>query len=214
MEAGKIDVKTLCAAIGAVIVVELLIGAAISRDLFHPFLILGIARIIETALIITIVVRIGNGISSIGLNPSEMTVGFKRGLIWSVGFGIVAGIAFVIVSLFGFNPLDMIQVQLPAGIDVVVMYVLISVVIGPIAEEVFFRGIIYGFFRRWGIIAALVASSLLFILAHSALRGVPITQVVGGIVFAIAYEIEGSLVVPITIHILGNMAMLIVSLIF
>jgi membrane protease YdiL (CAAX protease family) len=214
MEAGKIDVKTLCAAVAAIIVVELLMGVVIFRDLSHPFLILGIARIVETAVIIAIVVRIGKGVSSIGLNLSEMTVGFKRGLIWSVGFGIIAGISFVILSLFGLNPLDMIQVQLPAGIVVVMMYVIISVFIGPVAEEVFFRGIIYGFFRRWGIIAALVASSLLFILAHAAIRGVPIPQVVGGIVFALAYEIEGSLVVPITIHILGNMAMLIVSLIF
>jgi membrane protease YdiL (CAAX protease family) len=214
MEAGKIDVKTLCAAVAAIIVVELLMGEAISRDLSHPFLILGITRIVETALIIAIVVRIGKGVASIGLNPSEMTVGFKRGLFWSVGFGVIAGISFVILSLFGFNPLDMIQVQLPAGIGVVMIYVIISVFIGPVAEEVFFRGIIYGFFRRWGIIAALLASTLLFILAHSVIRGVPIPQVVGGIVFALAYEIEGSLVVPITIHILGNMAMLIVSLIF
>jgi len=214
MEAGKIDVKTLCAAVAAIIVTELLVVTAVSRDLFHPFLILGIARIVETALIMAIVVKIGNGVSSIGLNPSELTVGFKRGLIWSVGFGVIAGISFVILSLFGFNPLDMIQVQLPAGIGVVMMYIIISVFIGPVAEEVFFRGIIYGFFRRWGIIAALIASSLLFILAHSVIRGVPIPQVVGGIVFALAYEIEGSLVVPITIHILGNIAMLIVSLIF
>jgi len=214
MEAGKIDVKTLCAAAAAIIVVELLMGAAISRDLSHPFIILGIARIVETALIIAIVVGIGKGVSSIGLNPSEMIVGFKKGLIWSVGFGVIAGISFVILSLFGFNPLDMIQVQLPAGIGVVMMYVIISVFIGPVAEEVFFRGIIYGFFRRWGIIAALIASSLLFIITHSAIRGVPIPQVVGGIVFALAYEIEGSLMVPITIHILGNMAILIVSLIF
>lgn len=214
MEAGKIDIKTFCAAVAAIIVVELLVGAAVSRDLLHPFLILGIARIIETILIIAIAMRIGKGVTSIGLNPSEMTEGFKRGLIWSVGFGIIAGISFVVLSLFGFNPLDMIQVQLPAGIGVVMMYVIISVFIGPVAEEVFFRGIIYGFFRRWGIIAALIASSLLFILAHSVIRGVPIPQVVGGIVFALAYEIEGSLMVPITIHILGNMAMLIVSLIF
>jgi membrane protease YdiL (CAAX protease family) len=214
MEAGKIDIKALCAAVVAIIVVELLMGAAISRDLSHPFIILGIARIIETALIIAIVVRIGKGASSIGLNPSEMTVGFKKGLIWSVGFGVVAGISFVILSLFGFNPLAMVQVQLPAGIGVVMMYIIISVFIGPIAEEVFFRGIIYGFFRRWGIIVALVASSLLFILAHFAIRRVPVPQVVGGIVFALAYEIEGSLMVPITIHILGNMAILVVSLIF
>ncbi|MBW2341949.1 MAG: CPBP family intramembrane metalloprotease [Deltaproteobacteria bacterium] len=36
--------------------------------------------------------------------------------------------------------------------------------------------------------------------------GIPLPQVVGGIVFAVAYEIEGSLMVPITIHVLGNLA--------
>jgi membrane protease YdiL (CAAX protease family) len=35
---------------------------------------------------------------------------------------------------------------------------------------------------------------------------------VGGIVFAVAYEVEGSLMVPITIHVLGNMAIFALSL--
>jgi hypothetical protein len=36
---------------------------------------------------------------------------------------------------------------------------------------------------------------------------------VGGIIFAVAYEMEASLMVPITIHILGNMAIFTLSLI-
>lgn len=214
MESGKIDVKTFCAAIAAIVVVELFMGVVLSGSIAHPFIILGSARIVETVLIIAIVMKIGKGVASIGLNPSEVTAGFRKGVIWSVGFGIVAGISFVIASFFGFDPLNMIQVQVPANVGVMIMYIIISMFIGPVAEEVFFRGIIYGFFRRWGIIVALIASSLLFILAHSAIRGVPIPQLVGGIVFALAYEIEGSLVVPITIHVLGNTAMFIVSLIF
>jgi len=42
--------------------------------------------------------------------------------------------------------------------------------------------------------------------------GIPLPQVVGGIVFAVAYEIEGSLMVPITIHVLGNLAIFTLSL--
>jgi hypothetical protein len=42
--------------------------------------------------------------------------------------------------------------------------------------------------------------------------GIPLAQVVGGIVFAVAYEIEGSLMVPITIHVLGNLAIFTLSL--
>jgi len=35
--------------------------------------------------------------------------------------------------------------------------------------------------------------------------------VVGGIVFAIAYETEGSLMAPLTIHVLGNTAIFALS---
>jgi len=41
-----------------------------------------------------------------------------------------------------------------------------------------------------------------------------VPQIVGGIIFAIAYEKEGSLIVPITIHVLGNMAIFTLSLIY
>ena len=49
---------------------------------------------------------------------------------------------------------------------------------------------------------------LVFVLAHPIFPGIPLAQVVGGIVFAVGYEIEGSLMVPITIHVLGNLAIL------
>jgi len=51
------------------------------------------------------------------------------------------------------------------------------------------------------------------VLAHPIFPGIPLPQVVVGIVFAVAYEIEGSLMVPITIHILGNLAIFTLSLI-
>jgi len=52
-----------------------------------------------------------------------------------------------------------------------------------------------------------------FVLAHPIFPGIPLAQVVGGIVFAVAYEMEGSLMIPITIHILGNLAIFTLSLI-
>jgi hypothetical protein len=39
------------------------------------------------------------------------------------------------------------------------------------------------------------------------------TQIVGGVLFAIAYEIEGNLMTPITIHSLGNLAIFTISLV-
>ena len=76
-----------------------------------------------------------------------------------------------------------------------------------------FRGLLYGFFRRWGVFSALVLSTLMFVSVHFAGGGAGIPQVVGGIVFAIAYEVEGYLMTPITIHVLGNAAIFTLSLI-
>jgi membrane protease YdiL (CAAX protease family) len=85
-------------------------------------------------------------------------------------------------------------------------------IVAPIAEEVFFRGILYGFFRRWGVVVALVFSTLLFVFPHLGTHGLPTTQIIGGILFALAYEVEDSLLAPITIHALGNMAIFTLSL--
>jgi len=88
----------------------------------------------------------------------------------------------------------------------VLIYLVIGGVIGPVAEEIFFRGILYGFFRRWGVYAAVALSTSLFVLPHLTGDSLPFTQIVGGIVFAAAYERENNLMVPITIHCLGNLA--------
>jgi membrane protease YdiL (CAAX protease family) len=74
-----------------------------------------------------------------------------------------------------------------------------------VTEELFFRGILYGYFRRWGIFPALFLSTLFFVLLHP-VKALAVTQTVGGVLFAAAYEIEGNLLVPITIHVLGNLA--------
>jgi membrane protease YdiL (CAAX protease family) len=67
--------------------------------------------------------------------------------------------------------------------------------------------LIYGYLRRWGIWTALALSTIVFTLLHPGAAGAPIPQIVGGLVFAAAYEIEKKLLVPITIHILGNLAL-------
>jgi len=98
------------------------------------------------------------------------------------------------------------RVNLSGGMPEIMLFFIVGTLIGPVAEEIFFRGILYGFFRRWGVIAALVITTLLFIFCHPARTGLPITQAAGGMVFALTYEIEDSLVVPIVIHCLGNLA--------
>ena len=78
--------------------------------------------------------------------------------------------------------------------------------VAPAAEELYFRGLLFGYLRRWGFWTALLVSTLVFTLLHGGTPGAPIPQLVGGLVFATAYEVEKRLLVPILIHILGNTA--------
>ena len=214
MEAKEIQIKTLFLCLAAVLAVELGTRVVTSTPIYHPMLILGEARLLQILLIILIVSTGGKGLSSIGLARSEMVSGLKKGLILSAGFVVVTFLASVGLLAAGINPLTLIRTNLPTNPREITIFFVIGGLVGPIAEEVFFRGVLYGFLRRWGVTVALVLSTLIFVLSHAIVHGVPITQAVGGILFALAYEVEGCLIVPITIHCLGNLAIFTLSLIY
>jgi membrane protease YdiL (CAAX protease family) len=52
-----------------------------------------------------------------------------------------------------------------------------------------------------------LGSSIIFLLAHFSNGGIAVTQAVGGLVFAFAYEMEKNIIVPVVIHVLGNLAL-------
>jgi membrane protease YdiL (CAAX protease family) len=212
MEAKKIKIKTLLICLAAIFCIEGTRWFVVSRHLWDPMHALGVARLLEIILILLIVLIRGKGLPSIGLALSKVFPGFKKGLIWSVGFGVLALCGFIVLYIAGVKVLPLIKTPLPPKQNDILLFFLIGGIVGPVAEEVFFRGVLYGFFRRWGAVVALVLSTLFFVLAHPTSHGLPITQAVGGILFAIAYEVEGSLMTPITIHALGNMAIFTLSM--
>jgi membrane protease YdiL (CAAX protease family) len=213
MEAEHIEIKTLVISLATMLCIEVATRAVISRDLSNQMIILGVTRLLEIVLLMLIVLKWGAGLSSIGLAPFKVVSGLKKGLIWSAGFGMVAFFAFLVLFAVGINGVTLIQAQLPGKPSEIILFFVIGGVVGPIAEEIFFRGILYGFFRRWGMVVALVLSTVVFVLAHPSNQGVPVTQAVGGVVFAVAYEVEGNLMAPITIHVLGNVAIFTLPLI-
>jgi len=214
MEAKRIEIRILFLCFAAVLAIEVGTWVVTSKSPFHPMLILAGARLLQMLLIILIVVTLGKGLSSIGLARSEMVSGVKKGLLWSAGFGAVTSIGSVGLFIAGINPLTLLKAPLPKQPVDLVLFFIVGGIVGPTAEELFFRGILYGFLRRWGVIVAVILSTLLFVLPHAIHQRIPITQVVGGIVFAVAYEVEGSLMVPIIIHLLGNLAIFSISLLF
>lgn len=214
MEAGKIEIKTVGICLLAVLAAEAGIHTVVSTHLFRPMIVLGIARMIEIMLCIIIVRHSNAGLSGVGLGKSSIPYGIKRGMIWSAGFGMIAGLIFIIVLFTGNNLLTRISAPMPLGFTDIALLFCVGGIVSPIAEEVLFRGLLYGYFRRWGIPIAVILSSVLFVLVHSNTAQIPLPQIVGGVVFAIAYELESNLVVPIAIHILGNMAIYALSLMF
>ena len=77
-----------------IVLVEAAAYLVITACSCNPLLIVGSARILEMALIILAVIKWGKGLSSIGLIPSTMGRGLKKGLIWSACFGIATAFTF------------------------------------------------------------------------------------------------------------------------
>jgi hypothetical protein len=171
VETKQIQVKTLALSIAAVAFVEA--GLAFSKAAFNPLLTLGLARLLELGLIVRIVRCDEGSVTSIGLDRARWLPGLRRGLLWSAGFGALSGIVFAVLFMAGINPLSMIRTSLPKNSANLLLFFLVGGIVAPVAEEVFFRGIL----------------------------------------FAAAYEIEKNLIVPITIHCLGNLAIFSLSLI-
>lgn len=214
MEAGSINLKTLVRTAATVAAVEVGVSLLIAGGRFHPMMLLGAARLLEILLIILMVRLWAGDLESLGLSALGVPYALERGLLWSAGLGLIAACSWVILLLLspGLQPLKLIRAQLPPGGNDLLLLFAVGGLLGPVAEELFFRGVLYGFFRRWGAPAAVLLSSLIFVLSHPTSHGLRLTQAVGGILFAVAYEVERSLLVPITIHVLGNLAIFSLSL--
>jgi len=97
---------------------------------------------------------------------------------------------------------------------VLIITVVLACLIGPLAEELFFRGVVYGAIRqRTSRIIAMLVSGAVFSLIHTNVMGfVPI--MVLGWLLAYLYERTGSLLVPLAVHILHNTFLMSLALTF
>ena len=205
--------KTLVLSVVAVLVLEAVFRNMPAMAPGNRLLLLGLIRLLQAGALIGVVAMREGGLAAIGLQQQGLYPGVQRGLLWAAGFGIAALAALGVLMLAGIEVRPFLQTRLPAGLKDLMLFFMVGGIAAPVAEELFFRGILYGYFRRWGFTPALVLSTGLFLMAH-ALRGAfPVTQLAGGILFAVAYEVEGRLVVPIVIHIIGNIGIFSVSLV-
>ena len=195
-----------------VLIIETL-AALLNSQRTAPIIIIGGARSLEiTFLLVICCLTEPNRVSALGILPKHIRSGLFRGFLWSTGFGVVVGLVAVILIAAGLRPTDLIAVNLPSTQTSLFFFLVVGGIISPVAEEIFFRGVLYGYFRRWGMWTALLLSTLLFVMAHAIFHRIPLPQIVGGILFAVAYEKEKNLMVPIIIHVLGNLAIFAIAL--
>ncbi|MFW5989727.1 MAG: CPBP family intramembrane glutamic endopeptidase [Desulfosudaceae bacterium] len=212
MAAGKIRLITLGGALAAVMVVESLARSMAAADIFEPITITLLARLAQIGLILALIELFQNSPAEVGLGRGRLRPGIKAGLHWSLVFGGVVALAFTAMLAADFHPLTLFRLSIYGGSGTLLLYLITGVVVAPLAEELFFRGMLYGFFRRWGIPAGVILTTTVFSLLHLVELVIPVTQIVGGVVFCLAYEKEKNLWASYTIHALGNAAIFMIGL--
>ncbi len=150
-----------------------------------------------------------------GLNPVRMFGLWPKNWRWCLGVGL-AGIAAVLPVILliekvlagwfpeaeGDRTVEFLRERATASdwATVIVM----AVVVAPLVEEVIFRGYLYGVARKFaGRWAAVGVTAALFAAIHiNALGLLPLALL--GVVFALAYELTGSLWTNILMHVCFN----------
>lgn len=211
MDTKKIKGLTLFVCTGIVIVSDYLLQMAVNQLPLPGYAGLCLTRLIQISAVLFLVIRFEGDLQGMGLSGPDARKGVQRGLIWSMAFAGVAALGFVVLELSGIHALPLIRTRLPGQPVDRILFFIAGGLIAPLAEEVFFRGLLFGYLRRWGFIFALLMSTGIFVLIHS-FSGIPVPQIVGGLVFATCYEKEKTLWAPIVIHATGNIALFTLSL--
>jgi len=191
--------------------IELIASYLYSKINISPIVLTGIVRLIESICLLSYIIM-QKKCGAIGCRKNQILPGLYYGCLWSLCFGaIVLTIFFLYGYCFRINLFRMVQMPIKGTVFDQSMYFVVGCVIGPFAEELVFRGIFYSFFRQWGILVACCCSTMIFVLLHNHAPVIPITQIIGGLVFAFSYEHAKMLATPLTIHILGNSCMALLS---
>lgn len=136
----------------------------------------------------------------------------------AVGFGVYRVSSIVIGLLITLLFPDFANLNDGAVIDILGQYPLLmfvcTVVLAPVAEELLFRGLIFGWLQEKNVLLGYILSTLLFAAIH-------VVQYIGlysvehifvalvmylpaGLCFAWAYQRSGSIISPILIHAINN----------
>ncbi|BBO80512.1 hypothetical protein DSCO28_10780 [Desulfosarcina ovata subsp. sediminis] len=213
MGSAPLPAAFLLTSLSSVILLEAVVAGVAGRLEIPQLWLIAVTRTLQIAVLGGLARTWPGGLTAIGLGRNTLKTGLRQGLIGSATFALAAGLLFAGLTAAGQDPFRLVRSPLPADPPMRVLFFIVGGGIAPVAEEIVFRGLIFGYLRRWGTVAAVLISTAVFAAFHTGTT-VPVTQIVGGIVFAVAYHVSGSLLSPIVIHVLGNLAIFSLSLPF
>ena len=158
-----------------------------------------------------VVVRSRDAITSLGLRTFSLFKNISSGI---AGYIFILPLLFAvlifsvwILNLLGYKPepqpvFEVFMEEKRGGF--LLFFVIFVSVLGPIIEEIFFRGFMYNAIKKHiGIIGAAFISASVFSLLHTNIVGFfPI--MILGLLLAYLYERTGSLVASMTVHVVHN----------
>ncbi len=159
----------------------------------------GLTGLISYVLVLAIVYynvvyRYGKPVAILGFQRDRI----RSGLLW--GFCVLLFLEVVFVTIKHLR----IAYSPKGDVDRDLLWYLMLIVVGPITEEILFRGYIYPTFRRkTGIVWAMIFSSACFIIFHKS-ETLWFNAFVIGIILCFIYEKSGSLVAAIMAHSFSN----------
>ena len=133
-------------------------------------------------------------------------------------YGFLGGLGILLLVILTGLPIEHLQPDLQPQVfetmlrgapdlSAIILLTIMGVVLAPLSEELFYRGMVYPVFRKyWGPGWGAVAAGLIFGLAHWDLwRALPLS--IGGALLCYLYERTDSILVPMVAHGVWNSAM-------
>ncbi|MBS0659168.1 MAG: CPBP family intramembrane metalloprotease [Verrucomicrobia bacterium] len=176
-----------------------------------------VITVIFTGVIFLIVVGSVNGNGHglrilFGLDRDRYLLIFALGLLFAFCSWPLVGAASLLTQKLASDPKELqplVDFFLAANGTERLFICLSAAIVAPIAEEVFFRGIIYGVAKRYGgMAAAMVFNAALFAFVHGSVPALGGLFVLA-LCLTLAYEFTGSILAPIALHMAFNSASLV-----
>lgn len=145
----------------------------------------------------------GVGWTAIGVRPAHW-----RWLVLAVLLGVALEVVSGLVDSAIGGPLKgvMLNTFAPDAFSWwwLAVMILFGVILGPITEEILFRGVLYTWLRdKWGVATGVVVSSLAFGAMHVEPAWIVLASLLGA-AFALLYQVSRSIWPPIVMHVVHN----------